>query len=328
MFFVIILVCFFVGVYFFWQGIYLPKNAKSSEQKIFTVEKGQGVKEISQNLEKEGIIKNRIFFRLYALYSRNFLNLQAGDYQLSSSMNIPQIVEKIVRGDVFKITLTFPEGFSLKDIEQKLREAGIDGELNLANYRVGEFKNEFSFLKNVSEEMSLEGFLFPDTYHFLFGSDTIDIIKLMLNNFDKRFTPELREEIALQKKSIFEIITIASLIEKEAKAKEDKELVSGILWKRLEIGMPLQADATIVYALGEKKDKISIEDTKIDSPYNTYKYKGLPKGPICNPGLESIKAAIYPKESDYLYYLSTPLGETLFSKTLEEHNIKKEKYLR
>ena len=121
---------------------------------------------------------------------------------------------------------------------------------------------------------------------------------------------------------------MASLIEKEVKTPEDKKIVSGILWKRLENSIPLQVDATISYITGKKGDSVSIEETKIDSPYNTYKYKGLPLGPISNPGLESIIASIYPENSDYWYYLSTPEGKTIFSKTLEEHNIAKAKYLK
>jgi UPF0755 protein len=139
---------------------------------------------------------------------------------------------------------------------------------------------------------------------------------------------EIKEEIERQGKSIFDIITMASLLEKEVRTEEDKKIVAGILWKRMEIGMPLQVDATIAYITGKNSTRISKEETKIDSPYNTYKYKGLPLGPICNPGFESIFASLYYEDSDYLYYLSTPEGETIFSKTLEEHNIAKGKYLK
>lgn len=139
---------------------------------------------------------------------------------------------------------------------------------------------------------------------------------------------DLRKEIEKQGKTIFEIITMASLLEKEVRTMEDKKMVSAVLWKRLEASMPLQVDATIIYITGKKTTKVSISETKIDSSYNTYRYKGLPIGPICNPGLDSIKAAIYPESSEYWYYLSTPEGETVFSETFKEHNIAKAKYLR
>jgi UPF0755 protein len=183
-------------------------------------------------------------------------------------------------------------------------------------------------LKDKPKSLNLEGYIFPDSYKIRKEETIEDIINKTLQNFDKKVTPELRQEIEKQNKTIFEIITMASLLEKEVKTLEDKKIVSGILWKRLENNMPLQVDATISFITGKKDANISIEETKIDSPYNTYKYKGLPLGPISNPGLESIIAAIYPESSDYWYYLSTPEGETVFSKTLEEHNIAKAKYLK
>jgi len=147
----------------------------------------------------------------------------------------------------------------------------------------------------------------------------------MLSNFEKKLTQELKDEIQKQKKSVFDIITMAAMLEKEVRTLSDKKIVSGILWKRLEAGMPLQIDATINYITGKSDPGATIKDTKIDSPYNTYKYKGLPKGPISNPGMSSITAAIEPTDSPYWFYLSD--GATYFSKTLEEHNVNKAKYL-
>ena len=169
--------------------------------------------------------------------------------------------------------------------------------------------------------------MFPQTYFFDPQMDRFKVAELFLKNFGENLSQDLRDEIQSQGKSIFKIAIMASLLEKEAKAKEEKELVSGILWKRLEIKMPLQVDATIVYITGKRTTRISIAETKIDSPYNTYKYLGLPLGPISNPGLESILAAVYPKDKGNWYYLSTPEGQIIFSKTLEEHNIAKAKYL-
>ena len=191
-----------------------------------------------------------------------------------------------------------------------------------------DFSEEFDFLEDKPKNLGLEGYLFPDTYEIFFEEGIEDIVRRMLDNFDRKLTLELKEEIASQKKSIFEIVTMASLIEKEVRTIEDKKIVSGILWKRLKSRMPLQVDATISYITGRKTTEITKEELKINSPYNTYKYKGLPLGPICNPGLESIKAAIYPKQSEYWFYLSTPEGETIFSKTLREHNEAITKYLR
>jgi len=302
----------------------LPKNSKNAKEMVFNIEKGQGSREISLNLEKEGFVKIAPIFRLYVTTRGVSGKLQAGSYLLSYSMNIPQIVDKFINGEVEKIKLVVPEGFNIKDIEKSLSnfERTSSG---ISNLKAKDFKGEFSFLGSVPDNASLEGFLFPDTYEFSYQASDKEIVQKMLANFNKKMTPDLREEIGKQKKTVFQIITMASLIEKEVKTKEDKEIVSGILWKRLKNKIPLQVDATINYLT--EKDKVSIEETKIDSPYNTYKYLGLPVGPISNPGLESIKAAVYPKNSLYWYYLSAPDGKTIFSKTLEEHNIAKYKYL-
>jgi len=309
-FIIIFLLLFGLGI-FFWQGIYLSKGSTLTEEKTFLVEKGQSLFQIAENLEKEGLIKNKFSFDFYVFLKGAQGKLQAGEYSLSPSMSIDEIAKKIISGDIAKIVVTIPEGFTVKQIEEKLGFK-LPGE-------------------------NLEGFLFPDTYQFPKRISGEEVVKKMRENFDKKLTSELKEEIKRQGKTIFEIVTAASLIEKEVKTKEDKEIVSGILWKRLKNGIPLQVDATITYIIKTTDPegvasrpygaRISVEETKIDSPYNTYKYKGLPLGPICNPGLESILSAIYPKSSEYWYYLSTPEGETVFSKTLEEHNTAQAKYL-
>ena len=150
----------------------------------------------------------------------------------------------------------------------------------------------------------------------------------MLQNFDAKFSNDLRQETLHQNHTTFEIITIASLIEKEVASDSDRALVSGILWKRMKLNIPLQVDATVLYARPKRIGKVTLADTKINSPYNTYRYTGLPPAPIANPGLSAIRAALYPKKSPYLYYLSTPDGKTIFSKTREEHNRAKAKYLK
>ncbi len=298
----------------FWQAIYLPKDLSSFQEVLFKITQGQGAKEIAFNLEKQDLIKNDLLFRFYTFLKRGAGKLRAGTYLLSSSMSIPQICKKIISGDALKDKITIIEGWNLRDIAWYFENKGM-------------FQAEELLELSESFKNNLEGYLFPDTY--LIDRDTTfeEIVRIMLDNFDKKLSPELREEIKRQDKSIFEVITMASLLEKEVKTFEDRQIVAGILWKRLRNNMPLQIDATITYITGKKTTKISRTETEIDSPYNTYKYLGLPLGPICNPGLDSIKAAVYSKESEFWYYLSSPDGETIFSKTLEQHNIAKAKYL-
>jgi len=325
--FLLVFILILASTFFIWQGIYIPKDPVSKDKKIFIIEKGEGTKEIAHQLEKESFIKSAPLFRAYSHFKRIAGKLQAGEYELSPAMNVPEILEKFILGDVIKVTITFPEGLNLIQVSEKLMEHFPEGS-QIKNFRIKGFSQDFEFFQDAPQEASLEGFLFPDTYQFSLRASQEEIGKKMLANFDKKLTEDVRTEILGQEKTIFEIITMASLLEKEVKAFEDKKLVSGILWKRLENKMPLQVDATITYITGKKSSKVSLDETKIDSPYNTYKYKGLPPGPISNPGLESIVAAIYPKKLDYLYYLSTPEGETIFSKTFEEHKRAKEQYFK
>jgi len=335
------LVIFFL--FFVWQSIYLPKAFSEKEDKLFLVQKGQNLFEIAGNLEKEGLIKSDLAFIFYAFIKGKQGSLQAGGYLLNPAMNVPHIAGKIILGDIVKEKITIIEGWNLRDIGWYLEGKGmfqaeelfelvgfpaIDHSVATDLPQPRDFSSDFGFLKDKPQNVNLEGYLFPDTYHIKKGASIEEIVRKMLDNFAQKLTSDLKEEIKRQEKSIFEIITMASLLEKEVKTKEDREIVAGILWKRLKNNIPLQVDATITYIAGKKTTKISTEDTQIDSPYNTYKYPGFPLGPICNPGLDSIMAALFPQESIYWFYLSTPEGETIFSKNYEEHNLAKAKYLK
>lgn len=318
-----------VETLFFGHGIFDPKDSKSAEKVLFVIRKGEDLFSISDKLQKQGLIKNKIFFQFYVLLQGKRRKLKSGTYSFSPSMNVIAIAQEIFQGGKPSVEITIPEGLNLKEIEEKIscKLTEQDQEFQLKNQSIDQYKPEFSFLNNVPEGASLEGFLFPDTYFFDGDSTSEEIVRVFLKNFDEKLTPGLRIEIERQEKTIFEVITMASLLEKEVRTIEDKKMVASILWKRLESNFPLQVDATITYLTGKKTTRVSMKDLSIDSPYNTYKHLGLPIGPICNPGIESIEAAIYPKSNDYWYYLSTSEGETIFSKNLTEHNIAKVKRL-
>lgn len=209
-----------------------------------------------------------------------------------------------------EVAVTIPEGFTLVQMGEVFQKNNL--------FTVGEFL--------VAAE-GLEGYLFPDTYKFYETAFPRSVIEKMQNNFKEK-TKEFLPEIFRQKKSLSDIITIASIIEKEVHESEDRKIVSGILWKRIERGIGLQVDASLTYILGKTSAELTVEDLKIDSPYNTYKYKGLPKWPISNPGKEAIESAVYPQTSPYLFYLSDSNGVTRYAKDFEEHKINKFKYLR
>jgi len=305
--------------------VYVPINPGSHETIIYTVQKGWGDDEIAKDLQKLKIIRSDYFFRFYVITSLQHSKLQAGKYNLSPKMSIYQIVKKMAQGDVIADKVVILEGWDTNDIGKYLQSKGICNQEDFVFLAKQDYSGEFDFLADKPKDVDLEGYLFPDTYNIAKGETCADVLEAMLSNFGKKLTPEIRAEIKKQNKPVFDVVTMASLIEKEMRGLNDKKSVSGILWKRLAIGMPLQLDATINYITNKSDPGVAIKDTKIDSPYNTYKYKGLPKGPISNPGVESITSAIYPKKTNYLFYLSD--GKTYFSETLAQHNAARAKYL-
>lgn len=305
--------------------VYFPANPFSSSTITYVVKKGAGDEEIAGDLKKMGIIRSSSFFQLYEIMSFRHSSLQAGKYNFSPRMSVYQIVKKLSIGDIVRNKYTILEGWDLEDIGKYLEEKNMCTKDEFIKLAGNDHSAEFEFLKDKPKDVGLEGYIFPDTYEIADGDTCQDFIGVALANFDKKLTSELKAEISKQKKSIFDVVTMASMIEKEVKKIEDKKIVSGILWKRIAIGMPLQLDCTVNYVTGKSDASALIKDTKIDSPYNTYKYKGLPKGPISNPGVESLKAALYPTKTDYLYWLSD--GITHYSRTFEEHVENKRKYL-
>ncbi len=328
-----ILVISFLGWVFYERIIYLPVN-KTGESKIFVVRSGESVKEISANLKKAGLIKSSRIFNFYIWFNDLGTKLQAGEYELAPNLSIKEIADILANGQIInkEVTIKIIEGWTIKDIDNYLQKEGITlaNEFSrLANQSAQQWDlNRYDFLKNVPAKNSLEGFLFPDTYRIYKDASVIEIIEKMLVNFDRKLTPEMRADISKSGRTIYEIVTMASIIEKEAANDKDRSIIAGILYKRLAKGMKLEVDSTINYLTGKNDPQASYADLNIDSPYNTYKYYGLPPGPICNPGLSALKAAIYPKESPYLFYLHRQdTGETIFSRTYDEHLRNKAKYL-
>jgi UPF0755 protein len=313
---------------YYWSG--RPVGTLDSKEVLFDVKKGQGLFQISRNLREQGLIANPYLFQAYVFLKGQRAELRAGSYLLKPSMSPRAIARLICSGQVFSFKLIIPEGFNLKQIEKTIsaEKSFNRPDFKISGFKIGEFKKTYKFLSSAPDKASLEGYLFPDTYQIGLDDSNKKIAAKMLANFNKKLDLHLRGEIKKSGRSVFDIVRMASLLEREARSFEDKRLISGILWKRLESKMPLQVDATIVYITGRRDGRVTKAQTRIDSPYNTYRYPGLPAGPICNPGLESLKAAIRPQSSPFWYYLSTPTGKIIFSRSLEEHNFNKAKYLR
>ncbi len=328
---VFFLTIFISGGVLYW-GIYLPKN-KSDLEISFSVSSGESFIDIANRLKERSIIKSNYFFIIYGALTQEGRSLMPGIYNLSSSMSIQEILNKLSSGGKDRITII--EGWNLRDVAVFLENKGYGTQEEFFSltgeppkYKDGEVVSQKEGEMVVKKGMSLEGFLFPDTYFVSLGTPMEEIVQIFLDNFESKIDEEIEELMKNKGLTLFETITIASLLEKEVRTLEDKKIVSGIIRNRMEIGMRLQLDATISYLTGRRSVQIPVTETRINSLYNTYRYEGLPPGPISNPGMESIKAALLPTETDYLYYLSKSDGETVFSKTHEEHVEAKNKYLR
>lgn len=334
---IIILLLFlsFLSAYLLYSyNINTPVD-KNEQDVVFVVKSGEGIKKIGAELKKSGLINSQFFFETYVWREGKQANFQAGEYVLSSKLNMKEIVNVFVRGETLtkERSIKIIEGWNAKEIAEYLEKEGVvkaDDFLKLASSpKSNDYSGKYEFLADKPGSAGLEGYLFPDTYRIFKDAKAGDVINKMLGNLDKKITAEMRAEIARQKKTVFEIITMASLVEKEVRKEADMKLVAGIFWNRIGNGQGLESCASLAYILGVNKPIYSLEDTKIDSPYNTYQHRGLPPGPIANPGLRAIMAAIYPAETDFNYFLSTSeTGETVFSKTFEEHIRNKNKYLR
>lgn len=324
----IIIVLAVLTVIFFAYQIYTKPNFQN--EKEFTIPKGESLGFISQRLYQENIITSPVVFKIYVYLKSWQESIQAGSYVLTP-MNMVELSKILVQGKVDnQITIQFTEGQTIDNLADILLKQKIINQkkdfLNLA--KIDNFKNEYEFLKDLPNN-TLEGFLFPDTYLIYKDANASDIIKKMLDNFNNKLTPALLTEIKAQGKSLYDILKTASILEREVKSEKDMKIVAGILWQRLASNMALQVDSSLKYIIGGNNPSLTLNELDIDSPYNTYKYRGLTPTPIGNPGISAIRATIYPEKSDYWYYLSAKdSGETIFAKTYEEHKQNIQKYLK
>lgn len=304
--------------------IYVPLD-RSGEPVVFEIVSGESSVAIAQRLEDEGLVKSAYAFLSYNFYRGRHQDLKAGRYEISPAMNTSEISAKIAEGRALpELVITFPEGLNLRQWQERLEPHFPS--IDLFAYTVSDFWDDFPFLRDAPAEATLEGYLYPDTYYFSKQTEGRQLVNRFLANFQRQLG-DLLEEIEARGENIHHQVIKASLIEKEVRSWDDKRLVAGLINRRLEIGMPLQICATITYLTGRASSRVTTAETQIDSPYNTYLYPGLPVGPICNPGKKSLQAVLNPSQSNYLFYLSTPEGETIFSRNLDEHNRARAKYL-
>ncbi len=298
-----------------WKDGTSSVDPQDSTPVIFVINRGEGIKSIAQRLSQENLIRSPTAFFILVKLLNIDSDIQAGDFRLNPAMDAPTVARELTHG-IVDVWVTTLEGWRVDEVATKLAK-----ELDIP---------EGEFLR-----VAQEGYMFPDTYLVPRSASAAAVVKLFTDTFDKKVTDQMRQDAALRGLSLSQLVTLASIVEREGRTDEDRPVIAGILLNRLREGWPLQADATLQYALGyqsaEKtwwKQGLTTDDKEIDSLFNTYKHLGLPPGPISNPGLSSIRAAVYPMETEYWFYLHDPNGGVHYATTLEEHNANIAQYLR
>ena len=336
---VVILVMALVGIggYFYISSALKPVDPDNKDAIKVEIPRGSGISLISQTLENNGVVKNAKVFKYYVKF-KNESGFQAGTYNLAPSMTIQEIIDIIKSGKVAETyRITIPEGRDLEQISKIIADkTGKKSKDVLAVINKNEFIKEMmnTYPDLLTEEIlakniryPLEGYLYPATYSFYEEDPSIESIVSQMIKKSNDVLANYKDEMKKGKWTPHTLLTMASLIEEEATEKVDRDKISAVFRNRIEQDMPLQTDPTVLYSLGEHKDRVTYKDLEVDSPYNLYQHKGLTPGPIANAGETSIQAALYPADIDDLYFLATKSGEVLFNKTLEEHNKDKAKHI-
>ena len=311
----LLLIFFIFSLY--WLFFRPPSHA--SLTKIIYIKKGMPLKKISAMLEQEGIIRNRHFFVGIATILGKKAGIKAGEYQFHTRMLPLEVLDALVKGQVRLHLVTIAEGFTLYQIAQLLEELNIVGkEVFLQKASSPAFISSLGLPAEVGS--TLEGYLFPDTYHLFREMDPEEVIQITVRQFKKVFNPDLASRASQLGISQREAVILASIIEKETPLSEEKPLISAVFHNRLKKKMPLQSDPTVIYGIKNFDGNLTKEDLLRPTPYNTYLVNGLPPTPICNPGKDSIHAALYPASVPYLYFVSKNDGSHYFSSHIEEHN--------
>lgn len=303
-------------IYDYLHCLLSPLSEEEVSPKLVRIPEGADAGEIAELLEEEGLIRSAWAFRLWAKLKRLDDNLQAGSYALSPSMSTQQIIAVISTGQVHTKGFTIPEGTRLMGIGEILEREGICTALEFER-ALKDVKLPAGLPAEANE--SLEGYLFPDTYLVSEETTAEEIVAMMVGRFLELWREELSDAAEDSGMSMHQIVTLASIIEKEALLDEERALVSAVFHNRLERGMRLESCATVLYAVDKTDERITIQDLKVDHPYNTYKYNKLPPGPICSPGLKSLIASVAPADVDYLFFISCGDGSHHFSKSYVEH---------
>jgi UPF0755 protein len=307
---VIVLGASYAAIQYYW----LSPSEKFAPPREVTIEKGESFRQIAQALADAGVVRSEIALRLYGRISGTASQIKPGDYAFKGGERVPEVMRHLVRGDFVVVTITIPEGLTVHDIAERVAQTGLvcEDEFEQAA-RDGAIVRALGL-----RPLGAEGYLFPATYKFSPHATTDDVLAAMLARFYQILTPEVEVRMFAQGLDPRRLVTMASIVEKEAKAPAERPLIAGVFYNRLRLGMPLQSDPTAEYELDGVKDT-AVNAVHTASAFNTYDFTGLPPGPIANPGLKSIEAALHPAQTDYLYFVARDDGTHVFSKSYDEH---------
>ncbi len=317
-----------VGALFF-APLFIPLSGEKKEY-VITITNSMPQEKVVKTLQEKGLIHSQIPFELYLKIMYGSGHFKEGEYRIFSPISAVSVAKLFFQGPkIQERTIKIIEGWNRKDIAKYLEKEGVgraDDFLELT-HTVEPFA-DIALLSKKPINVDMEGYLFPDTYRIFSDAKPQDIVRKLIANLESKITAEMLSEIRSHGQTVHEALTLASIVEREVQTDTDRALVADLLYRRIKLGMPLQVDSTISFITGKQNDRSSLTDLQIDSPYNTYKYKGLPPGPIANPGLSSIRAVVYPKANEYLFFLTTPEGEVKYARTYAEHLENKRKYLK
>jgi peptidoglycan lytic transglycosylase G len=326
-FLILVLVAGAAATAWFYLGVDRPFKGYDAPEIFVEIPQGTGSAAIAKRLTDAGIVRDVNSFRLALWITGQGRHLQAGEYRFDQPISARQVADKIARGDVYVRPITFPEGLTIKQMAVVYESKGF-----------GPAKEFLDAAKNASlvaaidpDARDLEGYLFPDTYKMPRRSTAPQLVARMVKSFMLALTPELIDTADARRMTVRQFVTLASIVEKETGNKDERPMVAAVYANRLRIGMALQCDPTVIYALdrlGRYSGNLTRDDLQFDSRYNTYRYAGLPPGPIASPGRASLEAAAHPADADYLYFVSRNDGSHAFASTLDEHNRNVEKYQR
>lgn len=291
----------------------------SGEDTVYVrIAPGMSSSQVGQLLEEQGVIDSRLKFWLAVKLNNAGSKLQVGVFELQRNMQAGDALNVLINGRAAAVRVTVPEGLNVRQVAKLFAEQGLVDEQEFL-----EEAREFAPYDYIEEapgaDYRIEGFLFPETYDFASDATPRDVMQKMADEFDSRLTPDMRRRAEEEELSIYELVNLASLVEKEAKYSEDRPVIAQVFFKRLAIDMPLQSDTTLQYLRDEVKEDLSIADTEVESPYNTYLHYGLPPGPIASPGMASIEAVLNPADTDYLYFVADRDGHNHYGYTYDEH---------